>query len=151
MPTIIGVDVGGTFTDVVVLSAGELSAFKVPTSADQSLAVAGALEGKAGEVFLHGTTAATNTLLEERGASVALVTDTGYEDLIEIGRQDRPSLYDSSVDRPAPLVPRPLRFSDPAAVADADIVAVVLLDSYRDSARERELAAGIDLPTVLSS
>ena len=151
MSTIIGVDVGGTFTDVVVLSEGELSGFKVPTSRDQSVAVAGAIDGHPAQVFLHGTTAATNTLLEERGARVALVTDPGYEDLIEIGRQDRPSLYDSSVDRPVPLVPRHRRVSDPGAVADADIVAVVLLDSYRDPEPERELAAGIDLPTILSS
>jgi N-methylhydantoinase A len=149
--TIIGVDVGGTFTDVVVLAEGELSGFKVPTSHDQSVAVAGAIDGRAGQVFLHGTTAATNTLLEEKGARVALVTDPGYEDLIEIGRQDRPSLYDASVDRPPPLVPRHRRVSDPGAVADADIVAVVLLDSYRDPEPERELAAGIDLPAVLSS
>jgi N-methylhydantoinase A len=149
--TIIGVDVGGTFTDVVVLSEGELTSFKVPTSSDQSVAVAAALEGRGAEIFLHGTTAATNTLLEERGARVALVTDPGFEDLIEIERQDRPSLYDSSIDRPAPLVSRHRRVSDPGSVADADIVAVVLLDSYRDAKPERELAAEIDLPTVLSS
>jgi len=149
--TIIGVDVGGTFTDVVVLSEGELTGFKVPTSSDQSVAVAAALEGRGAEIFLHGTTAATNTLLEERGARVALVTDPGFEDLIEIERQDRPSLYDSSIDRPAPLVPRHRRVSDPGSVADAEIVAVVLLDSYRDATPERELAADIDLPTVLSS
>jgi N-methylhydantoinase A len=151
VPTIIGVDVGGTFTDVVALTDGELTGFKVPTSHDQSVAVAAALEGRAARVFLHGTTAATNTLLEERGARVALVTDPGYEDLIEIGRQDRPSLYDSSVDRPVPLVPRHRRVSDPDGIVDADIVAVVLLDSYRDPEPERELASGIDLPTVLSS
>jgi N-methylhydantoinase A len=149
--TIIGVDVGGTFTDVVALSDGELVGFKVPTSPDQSVAVAAALDGREAQVFLHGTTAATNTLLEERGARVGLVTDPGYEDLIEIERQDRPALYDSSIDRPPPLVPRHRRVSDPGAVADADIVAVVLLDSYRDPSRERQLAAAIDLPTVLSS
>ena len=83
MTTIIGVDVGGTFTDVVALSDGGLIGFKVPTSSDQSVAVAAALEGREAQVFLHGTTAATNTLLEERGARVALVTDPGYEDLID--------------------------------------------------------------------
>lgn len=151
MADIIGVDVGGTFTDIVVLGEGRLEGRKVPTSADQSEAVAAAVAGMGAGVFLHGTTAATNTLLEERGARVALVTDPGYEDLIEIGRQDRPSLYDSSVDRPEALVPRHRRFSDPASIVDADIVAISLLDSYRDAGQERALAAGIDLPVVLSS
>lgn len=151
MTGIIGVDVGGTFTDVVVVADDEVSSRKVPTTANQADGVASGVHGHTSEVFLHGTTSATNTLLEERGARVALVTDAGYEDLIEIARQDRPSLYDSSVDRPAPLVPRNLRFSDPGAVTDADIVAVVLLDSYLDPAREQALAARLALPHVLSS
>ncbi len=151
MPAIIGVDVGGTFTDVVVSVEGRLETRKIPTTPDQSDGVAAGVSGVAADVFLHGTTAATNTLLEERGATVALVTDPGYEDLIEIGRQDRPSLYDSSVDRPEPLVPRRLRFSDPEDVSDADIVAVALIDSYLDPSREREAAGRLDLPTVLSS
>src|SRR5204862_2226401 len=61
-------------------------------------------------LLAHGTTVATNALLERRGARVALVTTEGFADVIEIGRQDRPSLYDPRVDRPAPLVPRSLRF-----------------------------------------
>ena len=151
MADIIGVDVGGTFTDIVVLGEGRLEGRKVPTSVDQSVAVAAEVAGVGAGVFLHGTTAATNTLLEERGARVALVTDPGYEDLIEIERQDRPSLYDSSIDRPEALVPRHRRVSDPASIVDADIVAISLLDSYRNAGRERDLATGIDLPVVLSS
>lgn len=151
MASIIGVDVGGTFTDVVVLEDGILTGRKVPTTPDQSDGVAGTVSGEPDDVFLHGTTAATNTLLEERGADVALLTDPGYEDLIEIGRQDRPSLYDSSVDRPTPLVPRHRRTSDPAAVGEADIVAVALLDSYLDDTAERDLASRLSLPSVLSS
>lgn len=151
MAAIIGVDVGGTFTDVVVLDNGTLTGGKVLTTSDQSDAVAAAVSGTADDIFLHGTTAATNTLLEERGADVALLTDPGYEDLIEIGRQDRPSLYDSSVDRPTPLVPRHRRTSDPGGVGDADIVAVALLDSYDDESRERQLAARLTVPFVLSS
>ena len=81
-------------------------------------AVAAAVTGGEDDVFLHGTTAATNALLEERGARVGLLTDPGYEDLIEIARQDRPPLYDSLVDRPHPLVPRERRFSSPAEVVD---------------------------------
>ena len=151
MAGIIGVDVGGTFTDVVVLERGVLTGNKVPTTPDQSDGVTMAVSGGSADIFLHGTTAATNTLLEERGAAVALLTDAGYEDLIEIGRQDRPSLYDSSIDRPTPLVPRERRTSDPAAVGDADIVAVALLDSYLDDSAERELASRLSLPAVLSS
>lgn len=151
MAAMIGVDVGGTFTDVVVLTEGQLSGRKVPTTPDQSEGVAGAVQGDVADVFLHGTTAATNTLLEGRGADVALLTDEGYEDLIEIGRQDRPSLYDSTVDRPEPLVPRHRRFSDPAAIDDAEIVAVALLDSYADPEVERALAGDLPIPAVLSS
>lgn len=151
MADMIGVDVGGTFTDIVVLGDGRLEGRKVPTSADQSEAVASAVAGVDAGVFLHGTTAATNTLLEERGARVALVTDPGYEDLIEIERQDRPSLYDSSIDRPEALVPRHRRVSDPAAIVDADIVAISLLGSYRDAGPEQTIATVIDLPVVLSS
>lgn len=151
MDGVIGVDVGGTFTDIVVASQGRLVGRKVLTTADQSQAVVAAVDGVDAEMFIHGTTAATNTLLEQRGARVALVTDPGYEDLIEIERQDRPSLYDSSIDRPRPLVPRHRRVSDPASITDADIVAISLLDSYLDPTRESEFAAGIDLPVVLSS
>lgn len=151
MPAIVGVDVGGTFTDVVVVDDEGISSRKVPTSPDQSDAVVGAVRGIEAMMFLHGTTAATNTLLEGTGAEVALLTDPGYEDLIEIARQDRPSLYDSSVDRPEPLVPRHRRHSDPVNVRDAEIVAVALLDSYLDASRERELARSLDIPSVLAS
>ena len=151
MPAIIGVDVGGTFTDVVVVADGSVSGRKVPTSPDQSDAVVGAVHGIGAVLFLHGTTAATNTLLEGTGADVALLTDPGYEDLIEIARQDRPSLYDSSIDRPTPLVPRHRRYSEPSRIGDAEIVAVALLDSYLDPSREIELASSLEVPAVLSS
>lgn len=151
MRRMIAVDVGGTFTDVVELEGGELSGRKVPTTPSQADGVVAAIEGHPDDLFLHGTTAATNTLLEERGATVGLLTDPGYEDLIEIGRQDRPSLYDSSVDRPVSLVPRELRFSDPGSVTGAEIVAIALLDSYRDGSAERLMASQFSMPTVLSS
>jgi N-methylhydantoinase A len=148
----VGVDVGGTFTDVVVIDEGRVTGRKIPTTPDQSVAVANALvEAGLGEgsAFLHGTTAGTNALLEGRGARTVLVTSPGFEDLIEIGRQARPSLYDSFVDRPAPLVERPLRVGfdgDLAAirqmVADArpEAVAVALIRSYSDT--EEELGLG---------
>ena len=151
MAGVVAVDVGGTFTDIVAFDGDRLSGRKLPTTPDQSVGVAEAVAGERVEMFLHGTTAATNTLLEERGADVGLLTDAGYEDLIEIGRQDRPSLYDSSIDRPQPLVPRHRRSSDPRTLGDAEIVAIALLDSYDDDSSERALAADLSLPTVLSS
>jgi len=151
VPRIVGVDVGGTFTDIVVADEDGLLSRKVPTTSNQADAVVEALGGRSTGSFLHGTTAATNTLLEERGARVGLVTDPGYEDIIEIGRQDRPSLYDSSIDRPRPLVAREDRVSDPADLGDVDIVAVSLIDSYQDAEPERHLANRLAQPTVLSS
>lgn len=151
MVAYLGVDVGGTFTDVVVLEDGALRGRKVPTTPDQSDGVADAVAGESARIFLHGTTSATNTLIEETGAEVGLLTDEGYEDLIEIGRQDRPALYDPTIDRPEPLVPRHRRWSSPERVGDTEIVAVVLLDSYLDDKAERELAGRVSLPTVLSS
>jgi N-methylhydantoinase A len=112
----LGVDVGGTFTDLVALVDGEVVTAKVPsTPADQSEGVMAALEASSldgAEVgaFAHGMTVGTNALLERRGARAALVTTEGFRDLLEIGRQDRPSLYDLTAPRPPALVPRELRF-----------------------------------------
>jgi N-methylhydantoinase A len=147
---LVGVDVGGTFTDVVVHSDGYLRGFKVPsTPADPAQAVRAAVDWNEDDTFLHGTTVATNALLEGRGARVALVTDEGFEDLVEIARQDRPSLYDPAVDRPEPLVPREMRFglsdgfdSAAAGIRDAapELAVVGLIDSYADPDRELDLA-----------
>jgi N-methylhydantoinase A len=113
-----GVDTGGTFTDCVVLEQGKvkiLKVFSTPEDASrgilegvrrlaESLQPAGPLE------IIHGTTVGTNSLLERRGARVALVTTAGFEDLIEIGRQARPRLYDLDARLAPPLVSRALRF-----------------------------------------
>ena len=116
--TRLGVDVGGTFTDLVALSAeGALVTAKVPsTPQDQSEGVMNAID--ASEVdpdaviaLAHGMTVATNALLERRGARTALVTTEGFRDVLEIARQNRPSLYDLTQNRPPPLVPRELRFT----------------------------------------
>ena len=114
----LGVDVGGTFTDLVALvEGGRLITAKVPTTPrNQARGVVAALEivqPAAGAVasFAHGSTVATNALLERRGARTALVTTEGFRDVIEIGRQNRPALYDLTRDRPAALVPRALRFT----------------------------------------
>jgi N-methylhydantoinase A len=116
-PTRLGVDVGGTFTDLVALSNGTLITAKVPsTPGDQSVGVMNAVDAsevEAGAVtaLAHGMTVATNALLERRGARTALVTTEGFRDVLEIARQNRPSLYDLTQDRPPPLVPRDLRFT----------------------------------------
>jgi N-methylhydantoinase A len=115
--TRLGVDVGGTFTDLVALGGGRLITTKVPsTPRDQSEGVMNAIETsevEAGAVvaLAHGMTVATNALLERRGARTALVTTEGFRDVLEIARQNRPSLYDLAQDRPPALVPRGLRFT----------------------------------------
>ncbi len=124
VPIRMGVDVGGTFTDLVALLDGGLITAKVPsTPGDQATGVLWAVDDAglgrpdtddaAGRVavFAHGSTVATNALLERRGARVALVTTEGFRDVIEIGRQNRPALYDLTRDRPEALVPRDLRFT----------------------------------------
>jgi N-methylhydantoinase A len=113
----LGVDVGGTFTDLVALVEGGLITAKVPTTpGNQARGVVAALElvrPAVGAVasLAHGSTVATNALLERRGARTALVTTEGFRDVIEIGRQNRPALYDLTRDRPPALVPRELRFT----------------------------------------
>ncbi|TCJ16495.1 hydantoinase/oxoprolinase family protein [Rubrobacter taiwanensis] len=113
----LGVDVGGTFTDLVALGAGEIVTAKVPsTPRDQSVGVMNAIESSGVEAaavaaLAHGMTVATNALLERRGARTALITTEGFRDVLEIARQNRPSLYDLTRDRPPPLVPRELRFT----------------------------------------
>jgi len=113
-PLQIAIDTGGTFTDCVWVERGQVRIVKVfSTPADPSKAIVEAL-GKIGlnrpVILLHGTTVGTNTLLQRKGARVALVTTAGFEDVIEIGRQARPKLYDLFFDRIEPLVPEDLRF-----------------------------------------
>jgi N-methylhydantoinase A len=116
-PTLrIAVDTGGTFTDCVWIdpTTRRLQMLKVfSTPADPSQAIVEALKQIAPDqnlILLHGTTVGTNTLLQRKGARVALVTTAGFEDAIEIGRQARPKLYDFFFDRVQPLVPKELRF-----------------------------------------
>lgn len=111
-PSRIAVDTGGTFTDFVRVRDGVIEVVKepsTPSSPDtailKGLAV---LQSESGEI-IHGTTVGTNALLERKGARTALVTTAGFEDVIEIGRQARPDLYDIMTTRPEPLVPRRLR------------------------------------------
>ena len=117
----IAIDTGGTFTDCVWVEGGALKTLKVfSTPDDPSRAIAEALRtisrtnrqpgAGAALTLLHGTTVGTNALLQRKGARVALITTLGFEDVIEIGRQARPRLYDFFFDRVAPLVCRELRF-----------------------------------------
>jgi len=181
----LGVDVGGTFTDVVAVDGeGRVVIEKVPsTPQDQSAgALAGwqALDVPAGRVamFAHGTTVATNALLERRGGRTAVVTTEGFGDLIEIGRQDRASLYDLTRHRPPPLVPRELRFVvrermgpggvvvpldaaslevavEAVAAAEVEAVAVCLLFGFLHAEHERQVGEALrarlpDVPVSLS-
>ena len=110
----IGIDVGGTFTDVVLLdrAAGRLEVAKTAsTPKDQSIGILNGLARLAvdpGTIhrFAHGSTVATNTVLERKGARVALLTTAGFRDLLEIGRQTRPHMYDMQIDHAPPLVGR---------------------------------------------
>jgi N-methylhydantoinase A len=145
---LLGVDVGGTFTDAVLLDGGSVHTAKVPTTPrEESLgvmrAVAAVLD-RAGvaaadvEVFAHGMTVGTNALLEERGARTALVATRGFADLLEIGRQDRPQLYRLCAPKPAPLVERELHFEAQERTGPDGIV-----EPLADTEPER-LAAAIE-------
>jgi N-methylhydantoinase A len=117
---LLGVDVGGTFTDAVLFDGERLHTAKLPTTPeDQSVGVIGAVEEVlrrtgaetgAVESFSHGMTVGTNALLEERGARTALIATAGFADLLEIGRQERPELYRLCAPKPVPLVAPELRF-----------------------------------------
>jgi N-methylhydantoinase A len=129
---LLGVDVGGTFTDAVLLDGGAIHTAKLPTTpGDQSVAVIGAVEevlaragAAAGEVeaFAHGMTVGTNALLEERGARTALIATRGFADLLEIGRQDRPELYRLCTPKPEPLVGPELRFEAAERIGPEGVV-----------------------------
>lgn len=119
----VGVDVGGTFTDAV-LSSGDTTevTVKVHTTEPPTTGVLESVQracDKCGidptdiDHFRHGSTVATNALLERRGATTALITTAGFRDVLEIGRQDRPSLYDLTASKPSPLIPRERRFGIP--------------------------------------
>jgi N-methylhydantoinase A len=181
----IAIDTGGTFTDWVFVREGRIEILKVPsTPHNPAQAIANALAKILGEVprgsqaarassqpegmtaldLVCGTTVGTNALLERRGGRVALVTTAGFEDVIEIGRQARPRLYDFFADRPAPLVPREKRFglrervtadgrallrpsgrelgrvARQVARSGADSVAVCLLFSFARPAHEQAIA-----------
>jgi N-methylhydantoinase A len=178
----VGIDTGGTFTDLVAIVGGELRVHKLPsTPHDPAEAVVRGLTALLNDatpgVVTYSSTVATNTLLEGKGARVALVTDRGFEDLIEIGRQNRTELYALAPSRPMPLVPRELRFGvggrtffdgsvatplaadeltrlrETIAASGVDAIAVCLLHAYANPASEQAIAdalAPLGLPLSIS-
>jgi len=141
----VGVDTGGTFTDFVFEAAGALRIFKLASTPDDpARAITDGLKRIAAETgfnfkkleVVHGTTVGTNALLQRRGARVALVTTAGFEDVIEIGRQARPELYNLNAVKPAPLVPEKLRFGAAERVAASG----ELLQSLEKKSIEKLLA-----------
>src|SRR5499426_568058 len=173
--TRIGVDIGGTFTDVVwvddatgAVQVGKLlTTPKDPSQAVEEgvVAVLNDARSLATDVrsLIHGTTLATNALIERKGARTGLLTTAGFRDAVEIGREGRYDMYDLFIDQPSPLVPRHLRLEvtermladgrvltplDPASAraaierlhaASVEAVAICLLHAYRNPAHERAL------------
>jgi len=148
----IGSDTGGTFTDLVspsgqiakVLSTPDNPARAVASGIEQLLQT-GQRESASThqlEELTHGTTVATNALLERKGARVAFICNEGFSDIIEIARQDRPSLYDPFIDRPAPLVSRPDRLEVPGRLdAQGKEIAPLELDKLPQMPSEIEAVA----------
>jgi N-methylhydantoinase A len=189
MGTAIGIDIGGTFVDIVMHDGGVLRTLKVP-SIPHALAkgVVGGLEQLIKSRSLlpasvrritHGSTVVTNALLQGKWAKTALITTRGFRDVLEIGRQDRPVLYNFFFERPQPIVPRDLRFEVEERIdaegtilrplqteevdalilrlkaTDVETVAVCLLFSFinpdHERAIETQLNSALHLPITLSS
>ncbi len=179
---VLAVDTGGTFTDLVLFRGGRVQTLKVPSTPDDPSraileGVAQLLGPDAGDfVLLHGSTVATNSLLERKGARVALITNRHFEDVLEIGRQDRPQLYALVGHRAPPLVARDDRFGIsgrvgpegdvrepidatelselPGRLAGAESIAICLLHSYAHPDHEEAVAAaveGMGIPVSVSS
>jgi N-methylhydantoinase A len=150
---LLGVDVGGTFTDAVLFDGETVHTAKLPTTpADQSVGVVAAVEevlrragarAAAVESFAHGMTVGTNALLEERGARTALIATRGFADLLDIGRQDRPELYRLCAPKPAPLVGPELRFEAAERVGPEGEVEPLAAEEPRRLA-ERVRASGAE-------
>lgn len=172
-PKVVGIDTGGTFTDFVLLDeGGKLRVHKVLSTPDNpaKAVLAGLrhlLNGAAADI-VHGSTVATNALLERKGAKAALVTTAGFEDVLEIGRQTRAAIYDLNVEKPPPLIPRERRIGvaervgpqgevlrelsdesirttvDALRALGVDSVAICLLHSYANPKHEDALLGAIE-------
>ncbi|HLG70452.1 MAG TPA: hydantoinase/oxoprolinase family protein [Chloroflexota bacterium] len=155
----LGVDIGGTFTDAVVRRADErlftgksltthsALAQGVLSAIDEALAAAG-IQLPDVHSIVHGTTLVTNALIERRGARTALLTTRGFRDVLEMARENRYDLYDLQLEKPAPLVPRELRFEvDERLAADGAMLTPLNEEQVRE-ALERMKAAGVEAVAV---
>ncbi len=169
--TVIGVDTGGTFTDFVLMDEGRISVHKEPSTPENAAkaVLAGLRELHEGAAtIVHGSTVATNALLERRGARTALVTTAGFEDVLDIGRQTRTKIYDLNVEKAGPLalpelhvgvrervgpdgeVIEPLTEAELKTVVerltelDVESVAVCLLHAYANSEHEKQIVEAVD-------
>ncbi len=149
----VGVDTGGTFTDFVYQTGEQRRIFKVAsTPGDPARAITEGLKQIAQEAeakllrfeVVHGTTVGTNALLQRKGARTALVTTAGFEDVIEIGRQARPELYNLNAIKPPPLVPSELRFGVRERVAANGEVLEPLTDEAIETLRGAVHASGCE-------
>jgi len=185
----IGIDIGGTFIDLVISDASGLQLYKFPSTPDapergvlralETLIARGVFKASTVNRIAHGSTVATNALLEGAWAKTALITTRGFRDVLEIGRQNRAHLYDLNVERPDPIIPRDLRFEiserldatgqivrdlatdeiqeivDRLIAANVEAVAVVFLFSYLNPEHEQSVLASLrerlDAPITLSS
>jgi N-methylhydantoinase A len=176
---LVGIDVGGTFTDFFAYDARTRVSrlFKIPSTPENPAAAIGdglremcqsfAMDGRKLSRLCHGTTVATNALIQRKGAKVAVITTRGFRDLLEIGRQTRPHLYSLQIDHPEPLVPRQRRFEVEERITDgpkilrpidrasmqraitavkesgAESCAVCLLFSFLDDSHERKVGEAL--------
>src|SRR5580658_175827 len=156
----VGVDSGGTFTDVCLFDdeTGRVEVWKVSSTPDDPSKgiAAGVAEAMARvdaapagiSYFGHGTTVATNALIQHRGARTGLITTDGFRDLLEIGRQKRPDLYDLMADKPVPLVSRDLRFEVPERLRHDGTVETKLDEGALRLAVRRLKAANVEAVAV---
>ena len=154
---ILGVDIGGTFTDFALIDRGEVKVFKLSSTPDDPTMafLAGMQELKVSHDtdISHGSTVATNALLERKGAHTALLVTEGFEDMLEIGRQNRPALYDFGVERPPQLVPPELRIGVRERLDSEGRVVMPLSaeDAGRIAQQVRESGAGAVAISLLFS
>src|SRR5262249_5524520 len=161
----VGVDSGGTFTDICLFDEtdGRVDVWKVASTPDdpsRGIAVGveegmrrvtangGARPAAAVAYFGHGTTVATNALIQHRGVATGLVTTEGFRDLLEIGRQKRPALYDFFADKPVTLVPRDLRIEVPERVRHTGDIDTPLDEAAVRAAARKLRAAGVDAVAI---
>ena len=141
---IIGVDTGGTFTDLIYQDGSDWHVFKLLSTPDNpARAVLDGLRAVAGQgrrQVVHGSTVATNAILERKGVRTALITNAGFEDVMAIGRQNRSRLYDLAYVKESPLVPRKLCFGVPGRMVQSGEERAPL-DEHRAAAVAREIVA----------